>query len=182
MDSPTRPKPVTRWKLTPQMVDYLVTLRIVGHTRGYGFKTKYDSTRKSLIKRGLIVRAVAKHTGRADPVVTFHLTDEGRLAALDAPLPVDSDNYAVRELVRLHARLAQLKKDELEAERERDEAIRCTERPSVATVARIVEESGTRQLRADLAAMTARAERAEEHIAKLVDLLRRVLNGLRDVR
>ena len=47
-------------------------------------------------------------------------------------------------------------------------------RASVATVARIVEESGTRQLRADLAAMTARAERAEEHIAKLVDLLRRV--------
>ena len=48
---------------------------------------------------------------------------------------------------------------------------RCTERPSVATVARIVEESGTRQLRADLAAMTKRAETAEEHIEKLVEIV-----------
>lgn len=54
---------------------------------------------------------------------------------------------------------------------------RCTERPSVATVARIVEESGTRQLRADLAAARADVERLRAFVRDSAYVVANVRTG-----
>lgn len=72
---------MSKGALTRQMAEYLAALHYCGSVRGFRFGAKYDSTRKALIKRGLVTRHEVK--GR----VTWLLTEVGTEAARALPDP-----------------------------------------------------------------------------------------------
>lgn len=74
--------------LTDQMREYLSALYWRGNTKGCGFGPGYDSTRKALVKRGLVTRHVERR-GKTERAV-FVLTDSGIEAAKALPDPRDN--------------------------------------------------------------------------------------------
>jgi len=72
--------------LTDQMREYLAALYWCGSVQGFAFGPGYDSTRKALVKRGLLHRTRVVKGGRL--IRHLHtLTEAGLAAAAELPDP-----------------------------------------------------------------------------------------------
>jgi hypothetical protein len=85
-----------RRPLTEQMQAYLAALYWRGSVKGCKFGVAYDSTRKSLVKRGLLMRVV-ENRGTPSERARHVLTDAGVEVAKTLPDPRENGGTPLHE-------------------------------------------------------------------------------------